>query len=91
MSGALSDLKHEPGQNILMFGSATFARTLIHQGLIDELNLLVYPVVLGRGQRLFETSDQQVKLALLEARPIGSTGVILQRYGLVHEIDEAKS
>lgn len=47
-------MKQQPGQNILVAGSAQPVNTLIRQGLVDEFRLLVYPVVLGLGKRLFE-------------------------------------
>src|SRR3981081_2280887 len=45
-------LKQQPGQNILIFGSGELVNSLLQQELIDELRLLVHPVVLGRGKRL---------------------------------------
>ena len=49
----LRQLREEPG-DITMSGSATLVRWLLANGLLDELNLLVHPIVVGRGQRLFE-------------------------------------
>src|ERR1051325_1210849 len=50
----IAKLKQQPGQDIGMSGSGTLVQSLLRHQLIDELNLLVYPVVLGRGKRLFE-------------------------------------
>jgi dihydrofolate reductase len=47
-------LKEQPGQDIGISGSGTLVQCLLLEGLIDELNLLVYPVTLGRDMRLFE-------------------------------------
>jgi dihydrofolate reductase len=53
VAGQLRQLKEQPG-DITMSGSATLVRWLLANGLLDELNLLVHPIVVGRGQRLFE-------------------------------------
>ncbi|MCI0714209.1 MAG: dihydrofolate reductase family protein [Chloroflexi bacterium] len=72
------ELKKQPGDNILMYASPTFMHTLMEHNLIDEYRLLVYPVVLGEGQRLF--SDRaSTALKLTETRAF-STGVVLLRY-----------
>ena len=52
-AGEITALKHQPGKNIGMTGSATLVSWLLRQGLLDELHLLVFPVVLGSGKRLF--------------------------------------
>ena len=49
----IAELKQRPGKNIGMTGSATLVAWLLREGLLDELHLLVFPVVLGRGKRLF--------------------------------------
>ena len=59
-------------------GSGTLIQTLIKNDLVDEYHLLVYPVVLGAGQRLFKDRTKTT-LKLIEAKPIGS-GVTLMRY-----------
>ncbi len=82
---AVAELKQGSGGDILMFGSVDLAHSLLHQRLIDELNLLVYPVILGGGRPLFEACDLPVRFTLIEARPMGSTGVVLQRYALAHQ------
>lgn len=60
-----------------MYGSGVLGRFLLERGLVDQLNLLVYPVVVGRGRRLF--GEAALTLRLAEARPIGA-GVILMQY-----------
>jgi len=76
---AIGRLKDQPGGNILITGSTTLARTLLRVGLVDELDLLVHPVVVGAGARLFESQGPQVPLALVECTA-HSNGVIRQRY-----------
>lgn len=72
----VSALKQQPGQDILIYGSADLVQTLLPLGLVDELRLLIYPVVLGSGKRLFnENSKTTLKLA--EARPLGPEVVAL--------------
>jgi dihydrofolate reductase len=51
---AIGALKAAPGRDIAVHGSITLARTLLREGLVDELRLLVYPLVLGKGRRLFD-------------------------------------
>ena len=71
-------LKEQPGKNILMDGSSVLIHTLVQHKLIDEFNLLVYPVVLGSGKRLFPTG-YHAPLELIETKPYPS-GVVLMRY-----------
>jgi dihydrofolate reductase len=71
-------LKEQPGKNILLDGSSELSHTLIENDLVDEYHLLVYPVVLGEGKKLFPEGTR-VNLRLIEARPLGS-GVTLLRY-----------
>jgi dihydrofolate reductase len=71
-------LKEQPGQDILIFGSGQLANTLVQQGLVDQYNLLVYPVVLGSGKRLF-ADGSTAALRLVEAKPF-SSGVVALIY-----------
>ena len=73
-------LKASVEGNILVYGSASVCHTLIRAGLIDEFALMVYPVVLGRGIRLFP-DDVKVDLESVENRPLGD-GIVLLRYQL---------
>ena len=77
-------LKEQPGQEIVVTGSITLVHDLIAAGLVDEYRLFVYPVVLGRGKRLFEDATGMPKLELLEAKPFRS-GVVLLTYKAVKE------
>lgn len=73
----IAKLKEEKGEDILIAGSGKLVNFLLELGLVDELRLLVYPVVLGIGKRLFK--DSHVKLKLIEATPF-KTGVVALRY-----------
>jgi dihydrofolate reductase len=73
-------LKTQPGKNILIDGSSVLIHSLAHHDLIDEYHLLVYPVVLGGGKKVFP-NGVRLNLQLLEARPIPS-GVVLMRYAV---------
>jgi dihydrofolate reductase len=61
-----------------MSGSGTLVQTLLQEGLIDELNLLIYPVVLGRGKRLFRDGSN-LTLKLKQSKT-SSSGVLLTSY-----------
>jgi dihydrofolate reductase len=72
-------LKDEVDGDIVVHGSAQLAQALIEHGLVDELRLMVFPVVLGSGKRLFgETSDKKA-LRLTDSRTVGD-GVAIQVY-----------
>jgi dihydrofolate reductase len=72
-------LKEQPGRDIVVTGSITLVHELVPSGLVDEYRLFVFPVVLGRGRRLFDQATGLPPLRLLEARPFRS-GVVLLRY-----------
>lgn len=71
-------LKEQGGQNILVAGSGQLVQTLARHNLVDDYYLLVYPLVLGSGKRLFRDGTEAV-LKLVETRSYGS-GVVLLRY-----------
>lgn len=75
----VAKLKQRPGGTILTSGSITLARTLLRAGLVDELNLLVHPIVVGTGRRLFEDHGPQVPLTLAACATF-TTGVLHQSY-----------
>ena len=72
-------LKAMSGADIVTTGSMTLVRDLIAGGLVDEYRLFVYPVVLGRGRRLFADATNVPKLRLEESRQFRS-GIVLLRY-----------
>jgi len=67
----VSKLKHEIAGEIIIPASYQLGRTLIEHHLVDELRLVVFPVVLGAGQRLFGQASGQTPLRLVDARTIG--------------------
>ncbi len=71
-------LKARPGKNILIDGSSVLVHTLARHDLIDEYHLIVYPVVLGGGKRVF-AEGVRLNLRLVAARPL-PTGVVLTHY-----------
>ena len=76
---ALTGLKQQPGRDIAVGASATLVRFLLSERLLDELRLLVHPVVVGAGDRLFQESGSRVPLTLLESRA-HRNGVMALRY-----------
>src|SRR4051794_16935379 len=83
LRGPLGDeierLKAAPGADIVVTGSMTLVHALIAEGLVDEYRLFVYPVVVGRGTRLFARATDVPRLRLAESRAFRS-GVVLSRY-----------
>jgi dihydrofolate reductase len=72
-------LKQQPGGDIRLSGSATLAQTLMQAGLVDEYWLLVHPVVIGHGKRLFADGIEVAGLKLIESTAFRS-GAVLLRY-----------
>lgn len=75
IADGVAKLKQRSGGTILTTGSTRLARTLLRAGLVDELNLLVHPIVLGGGQRLFEDEGPRLPLKLVSCTAL-STGVV---------------
>ena len=75
----ITRLKQQPGKNINISGSATLVYWLLRNGLLDQLDLLVFPVVVGGGKRLFAEPDGQVPLTLTGSEA-SSTGVVHLTY-----------
>jgi dihydrofolate reductase len=76
--GTVARLKREHSKDILLFGSADLAASLMPHGLIDEFRIAVNPIILGGGTPLFKHGER-VKLKLLDSRTL-STGVVILRY-----------
>jgi dihydrofolate reductase len=73
VAAEIAKLKQQPGRNINVSGSGTLVSWLLRQGLLDQLDLLMFPVVVGHGNRLFggEGNQAGLKLAASEAFPSG--------------------
>ncbi|WP_405800626.1 dihydrofolate reductase family protein [Streptomyces sp. NBC_01506] len=72
---AVAGLKRQPGKAIHLSGSLTLTRALLHAGLVDELRLLVHPIVLGSGRRLFPEGATSMPVELVRSATF-STGVV---------------
>jgi dihydrofolate reductase len=76
---AVKRLKEEAGKNILVMGSGVLVRSLLRRNLVDELVLLIHPLILGSGRRLFEDEAPLAALQLVEVQPT-TTGVMIATY-----------
>jgi dihydrofolate reductase len=76
---AIAKLKRQPGKDIGIVGSGTLVRSLLRQDLLDELRLMVHPIVMGSGERLFEDGGDQKVLELVDSKTFG-TGVLYLTY-----------
>lgn len=79
---AVSNLKHEIDGHILIYASYRLVRTLIEHGLVDEFRLVIFPVVLGDGERLFGDASDKTPLRLVSTQTIGE-GLPLLTYEVV--------
>jgi len=80
VAARLTEIKSQDGGDIAMSGSATAVRWLLREGLLDELNLLVHPIVVGEGRaRLFPPDEPKIALELLRSETFGS-GVLNLSY-----------
>jgi dihydrofolate reductase len=73
----VSRLKQQPGKDILVFGSVSLVNTLMQHGLVDEYRLMVFPIVVGSGKRLFEDGSGMTVLKLAESKTFDSGVVVL--------------
>ncbi|MFI0446941.1 dihydrofolate reductase family protein [Actinomadura sp. 6N118] len=79
LAGTLADLKRQPGGNIGTAGSVTLVRSLLEAGLLDELELSIYPVIAGKGSRLFNDSGSLQRLDMVSSKRTGS-GITINTY-----------
>ncbi len=80
VAAEVAKLKEEPGSEIIVAGSAQLFRTPLDHGLVDELRLMIFPVVLGAGKRLIKEAAAMNTFNLAEARQVGPDGVIILIY-----------
>jgi len=79
IASEVSKLKQQPGKDIVIHGSPGLIRSLMPHGLIDEYRLLVYPIILGRGKRVFdETSKANLKLVESKTYDTGVVKLVYQ-------------
>jgi dihydrofolate reductase len=76
---AVAKLKERPDQNLLLFGSSALLSTLLEHDLIDQYRIMIYPVVLGQGKRLFGDASGEKPLRLVDVSTT-STGVMIVDY-----------
>jgi dihydrofolate reductase len=76
---AVAKLKEQPDQNLLLYGSSGLLNTLLEHDLIDQYRLMIYPVVLGQGKRLFEEASGEKPLRLVDVSTT-SRGVMIADY-----------
>jgi len=80
LTNAVSKLKQDVDGNIVVHGSAQLVQALIERDLVDELRLMVFPVVLGTGKRLFGDTSDKKRLRLTTSKTVGDDGVAIQIY-----------
>lgn len=73
----ISQLKQQPGRDLAIFGSSNLTASLLQMGLVDELRIMVNPVVLGNGNSLFKGIHDKANLKLLKTRTFRSGNVLL--------------
>jgi dihydrofolate reductase len=78
--GQVAKLREQEGGDILVTGSGRLVETLREHDLVDEYRLMVFPVVLGSGKRLFSDGVGKTQLRLVEAKPVGPDGVVILTY-----------
>jgi dihydrofolate reductase len=74
---AIAELKQQPGKYLAIFGSPTLTASLIEQGLVDELRVMVHPILLGGGKSLFAGLHRRVPVELLRTTVFSSGNVLL--------------
>ena len=77
-------IKNEKGKDIWLFGGASLTTSLMNLGLVDELSLAVYPILLGSGKPLFNNIKDRIKLKLVDTK-IYPTGLISLTYNIEHK------
>lgn len=79
VAAEVARLKQQEGQDILLSGSAMLTNSLIPTGLIDEYRLMLHPLVLGKGKKLFRDGLDTTTLKLVDTKPF-STGIVVLTY-----------
>ena len=79
LAAEINKLKGQPGKNIGVSGSPTLVRSLLQENLLDELQLMIHPVLVGKGKRLFTQDVNLKRLQLVDSKVTG-TGVVIVTY-----------
>jgi dihydrofolate reductase len=79
IAGAVAELKKEPGKDLQIMGSGELIQSLMPRGLIDEYVLMIHPLVLGSGRRLFADGSPATNLRLVDSKT-ATTGVVIATY-----------
>ena len=87
---AVSDLRKQEGKDIVILGSGDLVRSLAARDLVDEYVLLIHPLVLGNGQRLFAGEAQMTRLSLVKSEST-TTGVVIATYRRAQESEPQPS
>jgi dihydrofolate reductase len=80
LAGEIGRLRDEVDGTLLVAGSMQLCHALLDQGLVDELRLMVFPTVLGKGKRLFGETGAPRAMRLTDCRPVGGDGVLVAVY-----------
>ena len=88
VAAAVTKLKQEPGADILVNGSAQLVKALMEDDLVDEYRLMVFPVVLGKGKRLFGDTSRPLPLELVDSQPAGECLILIYRPAAARAEDE---
>jgi dihydrofolate reductase len=77
VADSVAELRRAPGGAILVNGSGQLVQTLTQHQLVDEYRLMIFPVVLGRGKRLFPSGSDRAALRLVETKPAGECVILI--------------
>lgn len=79
VADAVRKLKEEPGKDLYVLGSGDLVQTLMENDLVDDYNVMIHPIVLGSGKRLFRDGGPTIPLELVDSRT-STTGVVIATY-----------
>ena len=77
IAAEIRKLKHEPGESMAILGSGSIVSQLAQEGLIDEYQMVLNPIVLGKGRTMFDGINEKLKLKLTKTRAFGNGNVLL--------------
>jgi len=82
VAATVNKIKNEPGKDIWLFGGAGLVTTFINEGLVDELQLSVHPILLGIGKPLFQNISKRIKLELIDSK-VYNNGLVQLFYNVL--------